>query len=188
MASLLNILKSFSFLAVLTSIAAAQGLATNSLSLSEDAVEVTSPNGRYLVRFSAARSEGKASGKLWGTITVRDLRTGLERIVRSAAGQRGTGVFEGFSLYDQSNAWSPDNLYLAYYQDSCIGEPAVESGVVCHVHEIRFLQLKQKPLCLEEIMLGRYGFGGWVRGRAHALWEIMPEGQRVKRNLCASGR
>jgi hypothetical protein len=188
MASLLNILKSFFILAVLASVAAAQGLAPGSLSLRDDAVEVTSPDGRYAVRFSAARSEGKEPGKLWGTITVRELRTGLERIVRSAAGHRGTGVFEGFSLYDEANAWSPDNLYLAYYDDSCIDEPAVESGVVCHMHEIRFLHVKQKALCVEEITLGRYGFGGWVRGRAHTVWEINAEGRKGKRNLCAGGR
>ena len=92
-------------------------------------------------------------------------------------------MFEGFNVYDDSIAWSPDNLYLVYYQNSCIEEPAVESGVVCHLHEIRFLQLRQKPLCLEEITLGRYGFGGWVAGRAHTLWEVDAEGRRVKRDF-----
>ncbi|HVG34846.1 MAG TPA: hypothetical protein VM911_17380 [Pyrinomonadaceae bacterium] len=188
MTNLSNIVKLLFLSANLASVAAAQGSAPGSLSLPNDAVVVTSPDGRYVARFSAARSEGKEDGKLWGSIAVRDLRTGLERILRSAAGQRGKGVFEGFSLYDDANAWSPDNLYLAYYQNSCIDEPAVEGGVVCHVHEIRFLQLKQKPLCVEEITLGRYGFGGWVRGRAHTPWEIDAEGRRVKRNLCASGR
>jgi hypothetical protein len=188
MSNLLNIVKLLSLLAVFASFTSAQeGESPGSLSLQDDAVKVTSPDGRYLVRFFAARSDGVEAGKLWGKIAVRDLRTGRERTLRSATGQRGAGVFEGFSLYEDSTAWSPDGLYLAYFEDSCIDEPGVESGVVCHLHEIRFLQLKEQPPCRDELALGRYDFGGWVRGRAHTLWEINAEGRKVKRNLCASG-
>jgi hypothetical protein len=188
MSKLLNIIRLLSLSAAFISGALPQGTQPGSAPLHDDAVKLASPDGRYVVRFSAARSDGKEAGKLWGTITVLDLHTGQERTARVAAGKRGAGVFEGFSLYEGHGAWSPDGLYIAYYQDSCIDEPGVEGGVVCHLHEIRFLRMRRQPLCRDDLTLDRYGFGGWVRGRAHTVWEINAEGRRVKRTLCARGR
>lgn len=188
MSKLLNIIKLLSLTAALITCAVAQGTQSVSAPLKDNAVNLTSPDHRYVVRLSDARSDGKEAGKLWGTITVRDLHTGHERTARLAAGKRGAGVFEGFSLYEGSGAWSPDGLYIAYYQDSCIDEPGVEGGVVCHLHEIRFLRMTLQPLCRDDLTLDRYGFGGWVRGRAHTLWEINAEGRKVKRPLCVQGR
>ena len=44
-------------------------------------ISVESPNRRYLVRFSAERSENDAAGKLWGAITIRDVRDAEQAIV-----------------------------------------------------------------------------------------------------------
>jgi WD40-like Beta Propeller Repeat len=188
MSKFLNIIRPLFLSTAFISGATAQYTQPVSAPLHDDAVNMASPDGRYLVRFSTARSDGKEAGKLWGTITVRDLHTRQERTARVAAGKRGAGVFEGFSLYEGSAAWSPDGLYVAYYQDACIDEPGVGGGVVCHLHEIRFLRMRRQTLCPDDLALDRYGFGGWVRGRAHTLWEIDAEGRRVKRTLCARGR
>jgi hypothetical protein len=145
-----------------------------------------SPNGRFAVRFLDERSGSGNAGKLWGRVTVRDLQSGIERTVRVAQGQRGRGIFEGFSLYEQSAAWSPDGLYLAYWDDQCQDEPAVPGGAICHLHEICFLSMQRTLGCREELVLSRYAFGGWARGQSHTILEILinEDGQTVPRSPC----
>ena len=152
----------------------------------KNTVTTTSPNGRYSVRFSDKRSDNNDAGDLWGRLTVRDLKTGAERTARVAAGQRGKGVFEGFSPAEQSNAWSPDGLYLAFWDNQCNDEPAVPGGVICHLHEVRFLGMRRWSDCREELELGRYAFAGWVRDQPHTVLEILinEDGQRVPRSPC----
>ncbi len=158
------------------------------LTQANDYVQLKSPNGRFLVRFSQARSDGDNVGKLWGKITIQDLTKGEERWVLSAEGSRGDDPFQAFSIYDDTEAWSPDGLYLAYWDDACINESAVEGGVVCHSHSIRFLAMDATQVCAKELILDRYGFGGWVKGRAHTLWEVVTKDDgsngSVKRNPC----
>lgn len=151
-----------------------------------NSVTTKSPNGRFAVRFSDERSDPGSAGKLWGRVTVRDLQTGIERTVRVAQGQRGRGIFEGFSLQEQSGAWSPDGLYLAYWDDQCQDEPSVPGGAICHLHEIRFLSMQRTLGCREELVLGRYAFGGWARGQPHTILEILinEDGQTVPRSPC----
>lgn len=146
----------------------------------DDAIEIRSPNRRFIVRFSEPRSDEPV--ELWGMITVRDVRDGRERIARVAAGRRGEGTFEGFSPLDLPDAWSPDGLFLAYWDDFCADEPGVKSGVVCHLHEIRFLSMNSLPPDTEELSLGRYSFGGWAG--PHTVLEILinEDGRKVKRN------
>jgi hypothetical protein len=152
-------------------------------------VTIKSPNGRYVVRFSEQRSDNVA-GDLWGKVTVRDLRTGRRLIGRVAEGQRGRGVFEGFSPSEQSNAWSPDGLYLAYWDNQCQDEPAVPGGAICHLHEIRFLSLQRPAACREGLVLGRYAFAGWVRDRPHTVLEnlVNEDGQSVSRQPCIDAK
>jgi hypothetical protein len=187
---MLNVIKVILVLTALILGASGQDRQPDSLSTRDDAITIASSNRRYAVRFSDGRSEGNQSGKLWGTITVRDLHTHKERTVRVAEGDRGEGIFEGFSIYEGPDAWSPDGLYLVYWDDYCMNEPAVPGGVVCHLHEIRFLSMKPSPLCREELVLSRYAFGGWYRGRAHTVLEILINevGQKVKRLPCARRR
>lgn len=149
-------------------------------------VTTKSPNGRYVVRFSDERSPGSGAGKLWGRITIRDLHAGTERTARVADGQRDQGIFEGFTLYEQANAWSPDGLYLAYWDDQCQEDSSVPGGAVCHLHEIRFLSIQRLPGCTNELVLSRYAFGGWARGRPHTILEILinDDGQSVRRSPC----
>lgn len=109
----------------------------------DSAVTLNSPNHRYAVRFSDPRSDSDDAGRLWGKISVCDLKTGAERTARVASGQRKQGNFEGFSVYDERAAWSPDSLYLAFWVDSCQNEPAVSAGVVCHLHEVHFLSMRE---------------------------------------------
>ncbi len=146
----------------------------------DEAIEIPSPNRRFIVRFSEPRSDEK--GKLWGMITVRDLRAGRERIARRTAGARGEGNFEGFFPLDLPRAWSPDGLFLAYRDDFCADEPGVKGGVVCHIHEIRFLSMNPLPPDMEDLVLGRYSFAGWTGH--HTVLEILinEDGRKVKRN------
>jgi hypothetical protein len=147
---------------------------------------VKSPNHRYEVRFSDQRSDSTGVGTLWGKITVRDLKQGTERTARVAEGQRGNGVFQGFGLHESAQAWSPDGLYLAYWDDYCQDEGSVPGGVVCHLHEMHFLRMNAVPACREELTLSRYAFGGWARGQAHTILEILinEAGQKVQRLPC----
>jgi hypothetical protein len=154
-----------------------------------NSVTLKSPNGRYAVRFSDKRSDNSA-GDLWGKVTIRDLRTGRELTGRVAAGQRGQGIFEGFSLAEQSNVWSPDGLYLAYWDNQCQDEPSVPGGAICHLHEIRFLSLQQPARCRDELVLGRYAFAGWVRDQPHTVLESLTneDGQSVPRPPCIDAK
>ena len=154
-----------------------------------NSVTIKSPHGRYAVRFSDQRSDNRAQD-LWGTVTIRDLRTGRESNGRVAAGKRGQGIFEGFSLAEQANAWSPDGLYLVYWDNQCQDEPAVPGGVICHLHEIRFLNLRQPAGCRQELVLGRYAFAGWVRDQPHTILESLTneDGQSVSRSPCVDAR
>jgi len=148
-----------------------------------------SPNRHYEVRFSEQRSASvDQAGKLWGTITVRDLKTESERIARVAEGQGGRSIFEGFSLYETREAWSPDGLYLVYWDNHCIEEGSVPEGIVCHLHELRFLSMEPDSACREELVLGRYTFGGWAPGQAHTVLETLVNeaGQKVQRLPCAT--
>jgi hypothetical protein len=149
-------------------------------------ISVKSPNRRYEVRFSDQRSDSPIAGKLWGKITVHDLRQGTEQTARVAEGQRGNGIFEGFSLYETAQAWSPDGLYLAYWDNYCQDERSVPGGVVCHLHEVHFLNMNTVSACREELVLSRYAFGGWARGRSHSVLEILinEAGQKVQRLPC----
>ena len=151
-------------------------------------IPVKSPNRRYEVRFSDQRSDSPIAGTLWGKITVHDLIQNTELTARVAEGQRGNGIFEGFSLYETAQAWSPDGLYLAYWDNYCQDEGSVPGGVVCHLHEVHFLNMKTVSACQEELMLSRYAFGGWVRGQAHSVLEILinEAGQKVQRLPCAA--
>jgi hypothetical protein len=90
------------FLIVLISSASPQTTRSNSFATSDSSVTEVSPNGRYAVRFSNAQSDDKGAGKLWGTIIVRDLKTGRERTARTANGDRGKGIVESFSEYHDS--------------------------------------------------------------------------------------
>jgi hypothetical protein len=148
---------------------------------------VKSPNRRYEVRFSDERSDSPAAGKLWRKIIVHDLIRGTERIARVAEGQRGNGVFEGFGLYETTQAWSPDGLYLAYWDNYCQDEGSVPGGVVCHLHEVHFLNMNALSACGEELVLSRYAFGGWARGQPHSVLEILinEAGEKVQRLPCA---
>ncbi|PYS59736.1 MAG: hypothetical protein DMF74_20580 [Acidobacteria bacterium] len=159
----------------------------NSFATPDSSITEVSPNGRYAVRFSSERSDDKGADKLWGTIIVRDLRTGRERTSRTANGDRGKGIFEAFDQYDDSRPWSPDGLYLAYWDDYCVAEPGVSGGVVCHLHEIHFLRMNARPLCREELVLDRYAFGGWARGSGHTILEILMNeegGRKARRFPC----
>ena len=150
-----------------------------------------SPNRRYEVQFSDPRPAFiNERGKLWGTITVRDLRTQTERPARVAAGQAGRGIFEGFSPYETREAWSPDGLYLVYWDDYCMEEGSVPGGIVCHLHEIRFLSMEPDPECREELVLDRYAFGGWAPAQGHTVFETLVNeaGQKVQRRPCALGK
>jgi len=150
-----------------------------------------SPNRRYEVRFSEPRPAFiNQRGKLWGTITVRDLRTQKERTARVAAGQAGRDIFEGFSVYETRDQWSPDGLYLVYWDNQCMEEGSVPGGIVCHLHEIHFLGMEPDSTCREELVLGRYTFGGWAPGQAHTVLETLVNeaGQKVQRSPCARGK
>jgi hypothetical protein len=153
-------------------------------------ISVKSPNSRYEVRFFDERSDSPAAGGLWGKITVHDLIRGTEQIARVAEGQRGNGIFEGFSLYETAQAWSPDGLYLAYWDNYCQDEGSVPGGVVCHLHEVHFLNMNSVSACREELVLSRYAFGGWARGQPHRVLEILinEAGQKVQRLPCAGRR
>jgi hypothetical protein len=174
------------FLVVLISSASPQTSRSNSFATSDSSVTEVSPNGRYAVRFSNAQSDDKGAGKLWGTIIVRNLKTGRERTARTGNGDRSKGIFESFSEYDDSIAWSPDGLYLAYWDDYCLDEPDASGGVVCHIHEIHILSMKEDPLCQKEVVLSRYAFGGWARGHGHTILEILinEDGRKAKRLPC----
>jgi hypothetical protein len=177
----------FLVLVALSSGARSRTRQPNRRTTSESSVTMVSPNRRYAVRFADERSDGRGAGKLWGTITVRDLSTGKERTARTAEGERSKGIFEGLSQYDDSDAWSPDGFYLAYRDDYCLDEAGVSAGVICHLHEIHILSMKADPTCRAELVLDRYAFGGWMRGRRHTLLEILinKDGQKVKRLPCA---
>ena len=159
----------------------------NSSQSRNNSVTTKSPNGRFAVRFSDERSDPGSAGKLWGRVIVRDLQTGIEKTVRVAQGQRGRGIFEGFSLYEQSGAWSPDGLYLAYWDDQCQDEPSLSGGAICHLHEIRFLSMQRTVGCRAELVLSRYAFGGWASGQPHTILEVLinEEGQTVPRSACS---
>jgi hypothetical protein len=174
------------FLIVLISSASPQTTRSNSFATSDSSVTEVSPNGRYGVRFSNAQSDDKGAGKLWGTIIVRDLKTGRERTARTANGERGKGVFESFSEYHDSTAWSPDGFCFAYWNDYCVDEPGVSGALVCHLHEIHFLRMRTDPPCQDELVLSRYAFGGWARGHAHTILEILinEDGRKAKRLPC----
>jgi hypothetical protein len=118
---------------------------------------------------------------------VRDLKTGKERIARVAEGQRGRGIWEGFTVYEPRDAWSPDGLYLVYWDDRCMDEGSVPGGIVCHLHELRFLSLEPDSACGEELVLGRYTFGGWAPGQSHMVLETLVNeaGEKVQRLPCA---
>jgi hypothetical protein len=152
-------------------------------------ISAKSPNSRYEVRFSDQRSDSPLADKLWGKIIVHDLTRGTEQTARAAEGQRGNGIFEGFSLYETAQAWSPDGLYLAYWDNYCQDEGSVPGGVVCHLHEVHFLNV-QTMSCPEELVLSRYAFGGWARGQKHTVLEILinEAGQEVQRLPCAGRR
>ena len=171
-----NILKTFFLVALIFGFSTGQNASTKP----DDTLEIRSPNRRFIVRFSEPQSD--EPGELWGMITVRDVRAGRERIVRRAEGRRGEGNFESFSPLDPPDAWSPDGLFLAYWDDFCADEPAVKGGVVCHIHEIRFLSMNPLPPDTEELSLGRYSFGGW--SGHHTVLEILvnEDGRKVKRN------
>jgi len=150
-------------------------------------VTMVSPNGRYAVRFSSEQSNDKGTDKLWGAIIVRDLRTGRERTARIANGDRRKGIFESFGQYDDSLPWSPDGLYLAYWDDYCLDEPGAAARAVCHLHEIHFLRMSARPLCREELVLSRYAFGGWAHGHGHTILEILineEDGRKAKKLPC----
>lgn len=156
-------------------------------STSDTSVNIKSPNGRYAVQFSDPRSDAAGPGRLWGKITVRDSRTGTERMARLANGSRDTAVFEGFSLYEQNPAWSPDGLYFAFWADYCRSEPAVPGGVVCHLHEVHFLSMKQSD-CRTGLVLGRYAFAGWAQKAPHTVLEIpeYADSRTNRRSPCAA--
>src|ERR1044072_2931958 len=78
-----------------------------SSSQSQNSVTTKSPNGRFAVRFSDERSDSGGAGKLWGRVTVRDLRTGVERTVRVAEGQRSKGIFEASVFTSSPPAGAP---------------------------------------------------------------------------------
>lgn len=183
-----NVITSVAIFLLLSFNASAQTLDNKSGTIREDSLTTTSPDRRYLVRFSNARSDGEPSGKLWGTIVVRDLRTQRERIVRVAGGQKGKGTFEAFCLYDDSPAWSPDGKYFAYWDDYCSEEAAVPSGVVCFVHEVHFLSVSEEPNCRETLVLSRYAFDGWAPIRGHTVLEMLEDGKRAKRSPCMKQR
>lgn len=151
------------------------------------AVTTVSPGRRYAVRFSDERSDGNAAGKLWGTMSILDLQAGDERTARVAEGLRGSGVFEGFSRFESSQAWSPDGMYMAYWDGQCQDEPSVPGGVVCHLHEVHFLKMTTDSSCRENLVLSRYAFSGWARGQAHTVLEVLinEDGQKAQRLPCA---
>lgn len=170
------------------SVGIGQGTAQPGLSKSTSRmIRVKSPNRRFEVRFSDPRSDSTEAGKLWGKISVRDVKAGTERTARLAEGARGKGVFEGFGLHENAQAWSPDGLYLAYWDNYCQEEGSVPGGVVCHLHEVHFLNMNTTSAC-PELVLSRYAFGGWARGEAHNVLEILinEAGQKVKRLPCAN--
>lgn len=161
------------FLVVLISSASPQLNQSSSFATSDSFVTEISLNGRYAVRFSNTQSDDSGAGKLWRTILVKDLKTGSERTARTADGDRRKGIFEAFSPFEESYAWSPDGLYLAYWDDYCLDEVGASAGVICHLHEIHILSMKADPLCRAELVLSRYAFGGWARGRHHTILEIL---------------
>jgi hypothetical protein len=177
----------FLFLVALSSGARPHARQANRRATSDASVTMVSPNRRYAVRFADERSDGGGADKLWGTITVRDLSTGRERTARAVEGARSKGIFEAFSQYDDSKPWSPDGFYLAYWDDYCLDEAGVSAGVICHLHEIHLLSMKTDPICRKELVLDRYAFGGWVRGRHHTLMAILinEDGRKTRRLPCA---
>jgi len=180
-------MKLITFLVVLISSASPQTSRSNSFATSDSSVTRVSPNRRYAVRFSRELSNDKGADRLWGTIIVRDLRTGRERTARTANGDRGKGIFESFGEFDDSRPWSPDGLYLAYWDYYCLDEPGAPGGVVCHLHEIHFLRMNARPLCREELVLSRYAFGGWAHGHGHTILEILineEDGRKAKKLPC----
>jgi hypothetical protein len=146
-----------------------------------------SPNGRFEALFETMGKRGQPD-QLWNALSARDVGTGETGTRRIAAGARAAGtIFEIFLPFgsddapDDTEAWSPDGNYLAYWDDFCIEEPNVPGGVVCHSHEIHFLRMLPVRAGDRELVLSRYEFGGWVRGQPHTVLQLDSEGHHKRR-------